>query len=189
MRNQIAALGLALLAGAALPASAEDRLEPCKACHGADGRSETPGIPSLGGMPAKYVLNQLYMFREGQRVADPMNALAKPMTDDDLEAYGELVSKLPAPSAGPALGPADPARVARVDALMARHRCASCHGKVLGGDGQVPRIRDQREDYLAAALSGCKSSDRAGFDTAMNEEASELGGQDIADLAHVLSRR
>lgn len=172
------------LSGAALAAAPD--ISTCTGCHG-EGTSQNEGIPSLGGMPPLYVTNQLFMFREGQRTADPMNALAEPMTDDDLRAYAAAIGGLAAPVyAGPA---GDPARVARADASISKHRCASCHGADLGGNKGVPRIRGQREEYLAAALAAYKSSARAGFDPQMNEVAGELGADEIKDLAYALSRR
>ncbi|MGU3537413.1 c-type cytochrome [Methylobacterium sp. A54F] len=184
MRLPIIAAALALSAGIA--GAATPSIEACTACHGA-GTSQSAGVPSLGGMPATYVTNQLFMFREGQRKADPMNALAEPMSDADLQAYAAAVASLPPPRyEGPA---ADPARVARADAAIRRHRCTSCHGRELGGDQGVPRIAAQREEYLAQALTAYKSSDRAGFDPQMNEVAGELSAEEIGDLAYAIARR
>lgn len=181
----ILALPLAVaLTGAALAAAPDT--ETCQGCHGA-GVSQTEGIPSLGGQQPLYISNQLFMFREGQRKADPMNGIAEPFSDEDLPAYAEAISKLPAPAyAGPA---ADPARMAAADAAIAKHRCNSCHGATLEGQKGIPRIRSQREEYLLGALTGYKSSDRAGFDPQMNEVAGELSAQEIKDLAYGIAHR
>lgn len=177
-------LPLALgFAGAALAAAPD--VSVCTGCHGA-GTSQTEGVPSLGGMPALYVTNQLFMFREGQRTAEPMNGLAEPMSDDDLQAYAAAIAALPAPAyQGPE---ADPERVAHAKAAIGKHRCTSCHGADLAGDKGVPRIRGQREEYLVKALTTYKTSERAGFDPQMNEVAGELSANEIADLAYALSR-
>ncbi|WP_336488994.1 c-type cytochrome [Methylobacterium nigriterrae] len=185
MRACLAVL-TSLLALAGAPLAAAPAIEACTACHGA-GTSQNPGVPSLGGMPATFVTNQLFMFREGQRRAEPMNGLAEPMSDDDLTAYATEIAKLPAPVyQGPA---GDPARMARARELIGKHRCTSCHGPNLGGQDQIPRLRAQREEYLAAALKGYRSSDRAGFDPAMNEAAQDLNDTDIADLAYAIARQ
>src|ERR1700712_4811024 len=184
MRTRLVLALAAALTGPALAAGPST--EACTACHGA-GTSQTEGIPSLGGMPALYVTNQLFMFREGQRKADPMNSLAEPMTDEDLQAYASEIATLPAPVyRGPA---PDPERVARADAAIAKHRCASCHAAQLSGDKGVPRIRGQREEYLVKALTTYKTSERAGFDPQMNEVAGELSTNEIADLAYAISRK
>ena len=70
------ALQLAILlpaVSASASSLAEQRLSGCLSCHGEDGRSQTPDVPSLGGQPAPYTLIQLFMFRERLRVAAPMN--------------------------------------------------------------------------------------------------------------------
>jgi cytochrome c553 len=68
----------ALLSLAALPVSAatvDERLAPCLACHGEKGQSTVPDVPSLGAQPVFYLTIQLFMFREGMRVVEPMNAM------------------------------------------------------------------------------------------------------------------
>lgn len=182
-------LALALMAGAAVPAPAEplgERLAPCLACHGADGRSATPDVPSLGGQPADYLITQLYQFRENQRTAPPMNEMAAGLSDDDLRAFADEIAKLPPPrpeGAGP-----EAALVERARGLVGRHQCNSCHGADLAGRDAVPRIRGQREDYLLKALAGYRSNARPGYDPAMNEVAQGLSEADIRDLAAFLSR-
>ena len=77
MRTILAVLvGLAASTGV-LPAATPERLDSCLACHGEDGQSKAPEIPSLGAQPPQYVLIQLYMFREKLRAAGPMNDLVK----------------------------------------------------------------------------------------------------------------
>ncbi|MHC2105048.1 c-type cytochrome [Methylobacterium sp. CM6246] len=183
----------ALLAGAALAApqstvpqsAVPERLAPCVACHGS-GTSETEGVPSLGGQQADYVVTQLFQFREKQREAPPMNDVAAGFSDDDLRAYADAVATLPPPAwSGPA---ADPALVARAQALVSKHQCNSCHGADLAGRDAIPRIRAQREEVLAQALSAYKSNARPGYDPAMNEVAQGLGEADIKDLAAYVAR-
>jgi cytochrome c553 len=178
----VAAFAVTLAAGA----TAAPSIEACTGCHGA-GTSQSEGVPSLGGMPAVYVTNQLFMFREGQRKAEPMNALAEPMSDEDLQAYAAAIAALPPPAYEGE--PGEPARMARAEAAIGKHRCASCHGRDLGGDKGIPRIAGQREEYLGRTLSAYKTSERAGFDPQMNEVAGELSAAEIADLAYALARR
>ena len=185
------ALG-ALVAGAALAApdaatqgAMQERLAPCIGCHGA-GTSETEGVPSLGGQLPDYVVTQLFQFREKQREAPPMNDVAAGFSDDDLRTYADAVATLPPPVRSGA--PADPALAQRGQALVAKHQCNSCHGPDLAGRDAIPRIRAQREDYLAKALAGYKSNARPGYDPAMNEVAQGLSEADIKDLAAYVSR-
>src|SRR5512143_489307 len=85
----------------------------CAACHGANGRMETPLTPVLAGQPSLYVITQLFLFREGRRSNEVMTAMAKTMTDDDLRGYSEFIGTLPPVPAPPPATPPDPIRMAR----------------------------------------------------------------------------
>ena len=61
------------------------------ACHGEKGQSAIPEVPSLGAQPAFYVTIQLYMFRERMRVVEPMNAMTKGLSDDDLRRMADVM--------------------------------------------------------------------------------------------------
>ena len=181
-------LALALLLGApgaARPEPLAERLAPCLACHGETGTSETPEVPSLGGQPASFLLIQLYVFREKQRIAEPMNELTKDLTDDDLRALSDELAKLP-PPVPPTVG-AEPARIEKGRAVSARHRCGFCHNPDLSGHDQIPRIGAQRQDYLERTLREYKSGERRGYDPAMAEVVQEIADADLAAVAHYLA--
>ena len=177
--------GGAALAAPAAEAPVTERLQSCVACHGA-GTSTTEGVPSLGAQPADYVVTQLFQFREKQREAAPMNDIAAGFSDDDLKAYADAIAALPPPiwsGAAP-----DAALKDRAQAIIGKHQCASCHGADLAGHDAIPRIRAQREEYLAKALAAYKSNARPGYDPAMNEVAQDLTADEIRDLAVYIAR-
>lgn len=187
MRKFIAALALGCLA--ALPAAAQtvqQRLPTCLACHGENGQSNSPGVPSLGGQQVFYVTVQLLMFREHMRVAEPMNDAAKGLSDDDLQSFANIISKLPPPP--PAAGPVDEARIERAQALVAQNRCNFCHTPSFAGQDNVPHIADQREDYLIKALRGYKDNSRHGYDATMADVMASVSDDQILDLAYYLAR-
>lgn len=59
--------------------------QSCVMCHGANGITTMPGIPSLAGQPEIYLVSQLKQFRDGQRKNETMSFMAKPMSDADIE--------------------------------------------------------------------------------------------------------
>src|SRR4051794_26726757 len=122
MKKTIAALAFAFLATSATAETFEERMAPCLACHGEKGQSATENIPSLGAQQAPYALIQLFMFREKLRVFEPMNEMAKPLSDDDLRTFSDFIAKLPKPVPAES---GDPARIARAQALAQQHRCNS----------------------------------------------------------------
>jgi cytochrome c553 len=188
-------LALALLSAVALghstllPAAAQTvqaRLPVCLACHGQNGQSENPGVPSLGAQHAFYVTVQLLMFRERMRVVDPMNEMAKGLSDDDLRGFADAIAKLPAPK--PVEGPVDAARMERARALVEQNHCNVCHTPSFAGQENVPRIADQREDYLVKALRGYKDNSRRGYDAAMADVIATITDEQMLDLAYYLAR-
>jgi len=177
------------MAVAVLPvaaASIEERLAPCLACHGAQGQSAQPEVPSLGAQPAFYVMVQLYMFRERLRAVEVMNAMTQGLTDDDLRGMADLIAKLPPPR--PVEDPGDSARLERARALIQQHRCNFCHNPNFSGAQQVPRLAGQREDYLVKALREYKNNTRRGYDPAMAEVLYAINDEQILDLAYLLAR-
>ena len=81
--------GLAAQSVCAQPLGA--RLPTCFACHGENGTSQLPEIPSLGAQPTFYTTVQLLMFRDKLRVTEPMNEMAKGLTDAELQKAADTV--------------------------------------------------------------------------------------------------
>jgi cytochrome c553 len=187
MRVFFAALGLVCAAAPVFAASFEERVAPCLACHGENGQSENPEVPSLGAEPAAYVLIQLYLFREKQRRVEIMNDATKDLTDQDLREFSEFIAKLPAPK--PPDGELDGERIERGRALSRQHHCGFCHSADFSGHDNIPRVAAQREDYLVKALREYKSNARPGYDASMAEVLQPIEDAEIADLAYFVAHQ
>ena len=76
---------------------ATDRAVPaCLNCHGPDGSGLPPSVPYLAGQHAEYIALQLRLFRNGERDNDPqdvMHAIAKKLSDEDIEALAAYYSR------------------------------------------------------------------------------------------------
>jgi cytochrome c553 len=184
-------LVLTALALSASAQSLEQRKELCFTCHGANGTSSTPFTPSLGGQPSFFVLAQLFLFREGRRMNEelsaPMTAAAARLTDAELQALADLIAKQPPPR--PRAAKPDPARFASGRGIAERERCGSCHNPDFSGRDNMPRLANQREDYLLKALRDYKKGVRTGYgNAAMPEIVSGLSDTELADVAHFLAR-
>ena len=174
-----------LLVARAPAQSVDERFTVCVACHVPDGQSRIPDTPSLGGQPSFFVVAQLFLFREGRRDNPAMIAAAKGLTNSDLTAFAERVTKLPPPP--PPEDAPNPARFARGRSLTLRHPCGVCHNPDFSGREQMPRLAHQREDYLLKSMREYKSGARLGYGGAMAQELADLTDQDLVDLAHFLS--
>lgn len=182
----VATLAFLFIACSATAETIAERAAPCLACHGERGQSATENIPSLGAQQAPYSLIQLFMFREKLRVFEPMNEMAKPLTDEDLRTFSDFLAGLPKPP--PPADAGEPARMQRGLALAQQHRCNSCHNADFSGKENVPRIANQREDYLAKTLAEYKNNSRAGYDASMADVMAEVTVEQIADLAYFIAR-
>jgi cytochrome c553 len=182
----LTALAFALVAASANAETLEQRFATCQGCHGEKGRSEIEYTPSLGGQQAPYALIQLFMFREKLRVFEPMNDMAKTLTDDDLRNFSDFIAKLPKPE--PHADATEPARMQRGETLAKQYLCNNCHNRDFSGKENVPRIANQREDYLAKTLGEYKDNSRHGYDGSMADVMGSVAKEQIADLAYYIAR-
>ena len=186
MRRILPVVAVALIISSAHAETIEERAVPCFACHGEHGQSETENTPSLGGQQAPYALIQLFMFREKLRTFEPMNEVAKPLSDADLREFSDFIATLPKPQAPADRG--EPARMQRAQALAAQNHCNACHKPDFSGGDNVPRIANQREDYLAKTLAAYKDNSRHGYDGTMADVMGPITPEQIADLAYYIAR-
>jgi cytochrome c553 len=183
------AIGAVLAGLTVLPVRSEslrERLPICFDCHGQNGQSERPEVPSLGAQQSMYTLIELVMFRDKLRITEPMNEMVKGLSDDDLRTASEIIAKSRAPE--PTSDIHDPVRIERGRTLAEQNRCNVCHQPKFQGSNNVPRIASQREDYLLKALRGYKSNSRRGYDAQMSEVVYAMKDEDFADLAYFLAR-
>jgi cytochrome c553 len=170
-----------LWTAAAVAQTLPERIQLCGGCHGEDGNSRMENIPSLAGQPDFFVLNQLFLMREGVRKVEPMMPFVKDLKDDDLSGLSQHFAKLAPKPSGEAI---DPALVKRGGELATKLRCASCHLPTLAGQQQMPRLAKQRIDYLVHALKEYRDGTRTGADTLMNNVVAGLSDADLTALAH-----
>jgi cytochrome c553 len=183
------AAALPLLAGtgeacAADAAAGMQKAQVCIACHGPEGSSNNPAVPSLAGQPAQFIGTQLLMFREGKRKDAQMSPFAANLSNADLNniaAYYAAQKLLP-PAREVSAGNAEAgARLAQ------QYNCVQCHGAALMGQQHIPRLAGQQREYLKAQLRGFKASTRFDMDGQMTSAVQGLSDADIEVLAAYLA--
>lgn len=185
-RGRPLAFGLAAVLLGVAPACAQgerlaEKLQLCAGCHSEDGNSRIEKIPSLAGQPAFFVLNQLFLMREGVRKVEAMAPIVKDLKDDDLEALSKHFAGLPAKRSDEAI---DADLVNKGAAITEHRRCVSCHLPGLTGQDQMPRLAKQRIDYLIQSLKEFRDVTRPGGDTAMSANLAGASDDDLVALAH-----
>jgi len=192
MRHLLAALAV-IACLSATPLAAADieagrqRAETCVVCHGAEGITADPSIPSLAGQRERYLQWQLVFFRNGRRANEIMGPLAAELSDEELRNLGAYFASLP--RANPPGGAPDPTLHEKGKQAAARHRCASCHQDDYGGSQAAPAVAHQTPAYTAKALRDYRSNARPSVGVAaMNEAAGGLSDDDITALAVYLEQ-
>ncbi len=168
------------------PSRGTPKAAACASCHGASGRPPLPGMPTLAGQQAEFLVMQMFLMREGLREVPLMAGLLKSFSDRDLEDVAAHFSiQAPLPDSGKR----DPQRYTRGAALVQGMACGSCHLKDYRGQRHIPRITNQREDYLATTLQAYRDDKRSGADTSMNAAMYNVTDSDIRALAHYLAHQ
>ena len=85
---------LATTASAGDVAAGKVRSATCAGCHGADGISAVPNYPNLAGQKEAYLIMTLQGFRDGTRENNVMNAMAKSLSDADIENLAAFYASL-----------------------------------------------------------------------------------------------
>jgi cytochrome c553 len=73
---------------------ADRQVPACAACHSANGAGLPAEFPRLAGQHPEYLLDQLKLFRSGDRANEIMHDIADRMNDQDLAAVADFAAGL-----------------------------------------------------------------------------------------------
>ena len=173
-------LGTPLIATAEMPAKAGS----CIGCHGPNGNSTMPGIPSLAAQNSRYIYMQLRDFQEGRRHNDMMTPMTAGLSKDDMREIADYFSKQKLSNKG---FKADAAKAKQGQAKADETLCAMCHLGEFVGQNEIPKVAGQNYDYVVKTLKDFKAKNRTNDAGNMTSVASTLSDEDIDNLAHYIS--
>jgi cytochrome c553 len=131
----------------------------CTMCHGAQGMSVS-NSPNLAGQYPEVVIKQLHDYRSGQRLNPVMQALARGLSDQDIQDLAAYYASLPKSRTAPTTYDESlPALVRVGDPLRNIAPCISCHGGVDQKLG-TPWIEGMPKAYLVAQLEAFATGQR-----------------------------
>ncbi len=144
--------------------AAEQKIAMCIGCHGIKGYQasfpEVYKVPMISGQNAKYIVAALNAYKKGERKHPTMRGISESLSEQDMadvaayyEQHGKTDAAVPAPTTADA----------KVDALLKKGACVSCHGDNFSKpvDPSYPKLAGQHKDYLFVALKSYKSESQA----------------------------
>jgi len=139
-----------LMSGASAPMLAET----CAGCHGTDGASSGPAIPTIAGMYHDYFVELMQGYKSGEVYGTIMDRIAKGFTDEEIGLMAGFFAEKPYK---PAQQEFDKA-LAKTGAKLHDKYCEKCHsdgGKILADEeyyilaGQwVPYLHNAMQDFI-----------------------------------------
>ncbi len=155
----------------------------CSACHGKDGNSVKPDIPSLADQNVLYFVEQFLVFQRKGRYPELMHGFSQQFTEDETVALALHYSALPRK----VNIPVDMAKARRGKPLY-EAQCAGCHGKDGRGNAEVfASIHAQRPDYLALTLQRYRDSSEERRSHEMEGVVPDWDDLTIEAIAHYIA--
>lgn len=138
------------------PSQAAMLSNTCAGCHGTNGTSAGPSMPTIAGMPEVYLLESMKKFKSGERPSSIMGRLAKAYSDEEIKMVAEFFAKH---SFGRQKQDVDAAKVA-IGKQIHDQRCKKCHMDN-GRDSEDSGIlAGQWKEYLQISMSEFRSGKR-----------------------------
>ncbi len=158
----------------------------CIACHGAAGNSSIAQNPKLAGQHGAYIYKQLINFKGPERNNAVMTAIAKAMTEEDIQNVAAYLAKQkPSPGAAKNKDTVELGKKIYRGGIAEKGvpACAACHSANGAGiPAQYPRLGGQHQDYTAAQLVNFRSGVRKNSEP-MTKIAKRMSDEEIQAVA------
>ncbi len=174
---------LALASAYLMAADVSKDIKSCVACHGPDGVSQKPDIPTIAGISAFSHADALYAYQDGGRTCEPppmMCSIVKGLSEEQVEA---IAAHFAEKSFVAAKQETDPAKAALGKEIHERD-CEICHtngGSNPADDSSI--LAGQWMAYLEHVLNQYAAGERSAPE-AMAAKIGKLSESDLEALTH-----
>lgn len=174
----------------------------CSICHGevgsnVNGNSVNPTFPNLAGQQKDYLVAEMTEFHEHTRkdpaAQDMMWGIARNFTPKQIEELATYYSSQPT---RPNPNPVNPALAEEGSKIFNEGNldkgvpaCMGCHGSNAEGNGPIPRLAGQHQDYIYKQLMAFNSDEmieEKDNNNAKDEELERPHGMAMEGIAHGL---
>jgi cytochrome c553 len=184
-------MGCALLAQAAGNATeGQEKAAACGGCHGEDGNGAAPIFPKLAGQHPSYIYKQLMDFKTQKRVEPTMNAMAEPLSEDDMQDIAAFYATQKPTSESGAINARGKNLYLAGNAASGVPACSGCHSPAGSGNPQAvfPKLHGQYSAYVEKTLNDFKAGERGNdMNAMMRSVAAKLSEAEISAVAEYVS--
>lgn len=118
-------LGLALAGNVSAEMASSEALSiTCAGCHGVNGVSAGPAIPTIAGLSSAYLVETMENYKSGESYSTIMGRIAKGYSTAEFEAMGEFFAKQTYVAANQKFGPN-----VKKGAKLHKKNCEKCHSE------------------------------------------------------------
>ena len=158
-------VGIVLLGSSSAEADVTGAMlaNPCAGCHGTNGVSGGPAMPTIAGMPAKYFKAVMADFKSGKRPSTIMGRLAKGYSEEETALMADFFAKQKWQNAKSApqsklATPVNAKLLKEGEEATKTAKCDKCHeDNGVFQDDDTPRVGGQWLDYLRIKMHDLKN--------------------------------
>ena len=164
-------------------ADVSEMVKECDSCHGVNGVSTNPDVPTIAGLAAFNTVDAILLYQDGARPAlqidgNDMNKVSENLDEETAEALGEYYA---AQTFVPAAQAFDE-KYAAAGAKIHKAKCEKCHSE--GGsvaDDEASILAGQWAPYMKASITSFVNGEREG-DEGMIESLQAMSEKHIDAL-------
>ncbi len=185
MRNlKLLTLGAATLLASSTGLAADNikpLAETCNNCHGIDGVSAGHSMPSIAGLPVKYLTEVMLEWKKGERFSTTMGRLIKGYSDEQITDLAKHYAALPWKPVAQDLK----AKWIKEGSFIV-DRCSKCHGETGAepDDDETPRLDGQWAKYMELELMKYRDKDVKLPHEKMRKTSMKLAEEEVGYLNH-----
>ncbi len=174
------ATGLALSGSSTHAGNIVDLANTCNNCHGMDGVSVGPSMPTIAGLSEPYLKNMMQQWKTGERYSATMGRLVKGYSDEQIANLARHFAQLPWT---PVVQKVDATVLAK--GKQATDRCETCHGATGGepDDKDTPHLNGQWAKYLEMEFMKYREDTVKMPHAKMRRNVQKMGADDVKTAA------
>lgn len=123
----------------------------CGGCHGANGNSSDPKVPTLASQDPQYLVGAINAYQERSRKQEDMHTFLSNISTEGIANIAAYYS----------VQQAEPAEAKTISMKELAEKCDHCHGPGMDNPMMIfPKIRGQNKGYLVKALRAYRDNKR-----------------------------